>query len=408
MTSVGVSDMEVYVPCYYVLHEELAELRNVPKEKYLIGLGNEKMAIIPNWEDAVTMAANAAIRVLERTGTDPMEIQQLVVSTESGVDYSKAVASYVQELLNIGTRCRVYEVKHACYGGTAGLVNSIDRISRNINSVRKALVIMTDVARYGFNTIGEPTQGAGAVAMLVEKDPKLFEVDTTLNGIFSKNVFDFWRPTGHSVPIVDGKYSIECYLEALSGTIDHLRSNMDMSEDEKLLDYLDYVVYHMPFSKMAKKAHQHVIDVEYPEQSSEEKEITFMNSYHSMVKAGLTGAREVGNIYTGSVYMGLISLLEAEKEKIGGKKVGLFSYGSGCGAEFLVCDINENIHDYIEKIDFNRMIERRKKISIEHYTHIYSKNIEDVIYFPEEVQNFKDEFTRFIFTGIKDNRRQYV
>ena len=197
MSDVGVSEVAIYVPAYYISHEDLAEERNIPKEKFHLGLENYKMAIIPNWEDTVTMAANAALQLLERSGTDPEEIQQMVVSTESGVDYSKAVASYVQELLNIGTRCRIYEVKHACYGGTAGLVNSLDRIYRNTKFNGKAIVIMTDIAWYGFDTPGEPTQGAGAVALLVEKNPKLFSIDTTLNGIFSKNVFDFWRPSGH-------------------------------------------------------------------------------------------------------------------------------------------------------------------------------------------------------------------
>ena len=55
------------------------------------------MSVIPNWEDGVTMAANAAVRLLERTGTNPDEIGQLVVSTESGVDHSKPVASFVQK-----------------------------------------------------------------------------------------------------------------------------------------------------------------------------------------------------------------------------------------------------------------------------------------------------------------------
>jgi len=53
------------------------------------------------------------------------------VSTESGVRSFQTGASFVQGLLKIGERCRVYEIKHACYGGTAGLVNSIDWISRN-------------------------------------------------------------------------------------------------------------------------------------------------------------------------------------------------------------------------------------------------------------------------------------
>ena len=407
MADVGVSDIAIHIPIYYLSHHDLAAARNIPVEKYTVGLGNKTMAIIPNWEDTVTMAANAAWQILNKTGTDPDEIQQMVVSTESGVDYSKPVASYVQGLLKIGTQCRVYEIKHACYGGTAGLINSIDRLSQNSSSTKKALVIMTDIARYGFESLGEPTQGAGAIALLVERGPKFFTVDTSHNGVFSKNVFDFWRPSGHSVPIVDGKYSIECYLTALEGAAQHLRSNLGLKK-ENLFDILDYIIYHMPYSKMAEKAHKCLVEAEYKDLDSSSRERIFEESFKNMVEPGLRGVREVGNIYTGSVYMGLMSLLEEERERVEGKKIGVFSYGSGCGAEFFICDVKPNIKNIIKRLDFIKQLDRRKKISIDHYTHIYSKQDKDVIFFSPEVQNFKDNFTRFVFKGIKDHKRQYI
>jgi hydroxymethylglutaryl-CoA synthase len=408
MVDVGVTDISIYTPRYYLSHQDLAEARGIPVDKFHIGLGNFKMSIIPNWEDSVTMAANAAYQLLKKTDTDPKEIRQMVVSTESGVDYSKPVASYVQELLGIGTRCRIYEVKHACYGGTAGLINSVDRIARTKREKEKALVIMSDIAHYGFESLGEPTQGAGSVAMLVERDPKLFSLDTTQNGIYSKSVFDFWRPSGHAVPVVDGHYSIECYLNALEASAGDLKENMDLDDGTRLIDALDYVVYHMPYCNMAKKAHRHFVDLQYGDTDEEGREKRFKESFQKMVEPGLFGAREVGNIYTGSVYMGLISLLEAEGEKAAGKKVGIFSYGSGCGAEFLICNINEAVGRIIDGLNFKKQLDRREKISIEHYTHIYSKRLQDVKYFPQEARHFKDEYTQFVFTGIEDHKRQYV
>jgi hydroxymethylglutaryl-CoA synthase len=407
MTEVGVSDMAIYVPPFYLAHEDLGRARGVPPEKYHLGLGNYSISILPNWEDGVTMAANAAAQLLEKTGTVPDEIGQLVVSTESGVDHSKPVGSFVQGLLGIGERCRIYEIKHACYGGTAGLVNSIDWISRNCHAPKKALVIMSDIARYAFGSPGEPTQGAGAVALLVERNPRLFSVDTRMNGIFSKDVFDFWRPTGHRVPIVDGKYSIDCYLEALEGAYSHFRSNLGV-EKGKLLEKLDYLIYHMPFSNMAKKAHRHLIDLEYDGLEPAVKERLFAETFARKVEPGLLGARQVGNIYTGSVYMGLISLLETEKEKAEGKRVGIFSYGSGCGAEFFLCQMKSGIGGLIRGLRFQELLERRKKITFEKYVQTYSKSWEETFYHPGEVEVFKDDFTRFVFTGFKDHKRQYL
>ncbi|MEW6442986.1 MAG: hydroxymethylglutaryl-CoA synthase [bacterium] len=404
---VGVSDMAIYIPPLFLAHKQLAEARGVPWEKYGHGLGNEGMAILPNWEDAVTMAANAAAQLLEKTATDPGEVGQLVVSTESGVDHSKPVASFVQGLLGIGSRCRVYEIKHACYGGTAGLVHSLDWMARRNGAAQKALVIMTDVARYAFSSPGEPTQGAGAVALLVEGHPRLFCLDTSLNGIFSRDVYDFWRPTGHRVPIVDGKYSIACYLTALEAAASHLRSNMRIRRGE-LLESLDYIVYHMPFTHMARKAHRRLVEIEYAERDAETRERIFVETFRDKVAPSLLGAREVGNIYTGSVYMGLMSLLVTAGKRMEGSRVGLFSYGSGCGAEFMVCEVNRGIGAILDGLGFAEQLARRKRVTFEQYVQIYSKSSEEILYHPGETEAFKDRFTRFVFTGFKDHKRQYA
>lgn len=406
MADVGVSEMAIYVPGYYLSHEDLARARGIPPEKLRVGLGNVEMSILPSWEDAVTMAANAALQVLERSGTDPNEIRQLVVSTESGVDHSKPVASFVQGLLGIGSRCRVYEVKHACYGGTAGIVHAVDWIARNGVPPRKALVIMTDVARYALGSPGEPTQGAGAVALLIEKDPRLFALDTRLNGIFSKNVFDFWRPTGHRVPIVDGKYSVQCYLEALEGAVTHFRSNLGLGQGE-LLERLDYLVYHMPFAAMARKAHRKLVEVEHPDLAPEARAERERQTFDEKVAPGLLGASRVGNIYTGSVYLGLVSLLETERERAEGKQVGVFSYGSGCGAEFFLCSVREGIGRIVDGFALGDQLDRRRRVTFEQYVQTHSRGAEEVLYHPAEADTFKDRFTRFVFTGFKDHKRQY-
>ena len=113
------------------------------------------------------------------------------------------MASFVQGLLKIGSRCRVYEIKHACYGGTAGIVHSIDWIARNHSLPKKALVIMTDIALYGFGSPGEPTQGAGAVALLVERDPLLCSIDTSLTSNTKP-----WRPRPETSFLRTGSFSI--------------------------------------------------------------------------------------------------------------------------------------------------------------------------------------------------------
>src|SRR2546428_2917450 len=89
---------------------------------------------------------------------------------------------------------------------------------------RRALVIAADIARYALGSRGEPTQGAGAVAMLVGPEPRALVLGEE-TGTYADNVYDFWRPIGRREALVDGKYSVECYLAALAGGLAGGRSD---------------------------------------------------------------------------------------------------------------------------------------------------------------------------------------
>jgi hydroxymethylglutaryl-CoA synthase len=206
---------------------------------------------------------------------------------------------------------------------------------------------------------------------------------------------------------VDGKYSIECYLEALEEAASHFRSNLGIPRGQ-LLGHLDYVLYHMPFTAMASKAHRHLLDVEHANLAHENREALFEETFKIKVEPGLLGAREVGNIYTGSVYMGLASLLETERERVEDKRAGVFSYGSGCGAEFFLCRMKTGISRIIQGMRFQEQLDRRKPVTFEQYVQWYSSSRAQTHYSPEEGEAHKDPFTRFIFIGFKDHKRQYV
>ena len=162
--------------------------------KILDGLGTHIMGVAMPDEDTVTLAARAGRMALESAKVSPEDIGMLVVGTETAVDHSKPVSSFVQGLLGIGQRSRVFETKHACYGGTAALQLSLDWVRSGSARGKKALIICSDIARYGLHTPGEPTQGAGAVALLVSETPSLLALDAGTTGLCAIDVHDFWRP----------------------------------------------------------------------------------------------------------------------------------------------------------------------------------------------------------------------
>lgn len=143
----------------------------------------------PLSQDTISMAANAAAQIL--SDADKAAIDLVILGTESGVDNSKAGALYVQRLLGISNKARVLEIKEACYGATAGLQFAKLHIAQNPKA--KALVIGSDIARYGLDTSGEVTQGAGAVALLVAANPRILALDMR-SAYYSSEINDFWRP----------------------------------------------------------------------------------------------------------------------------------------------------------------------------------------------------------------------
>jgi hydroxymethylglutaryl-CoA synthase len=217
MRDVGIESVSGYLPLYSLALGELAAARGVNPQKYRLGLGLDTMAIAPACEDAVTLAANAAAPLFDRGLVDRDEIGLLLVATESAVDHAKPVSIFVHELLRAQPASRTYELKHACYSGTAALMTATQWIASGASRGRKALVIASDIARYDVRSAGEPTQGAGAVAMVISDVPRQMTVDFRRSGSFAEGVFDFWRPLDRHEALVDGHYSVDCYLRALEG-----------------------------------------------------------------------------------------------------------------------------------------------------------------------------------------------
>ena len=188
---VGIDAIAYHGPEHYIDLSDLAIARGVDPAKYIYGLGQKRMAIATPCEDTVTLAINAGLKAIKNFNVDPSEIGTLVVGTETGIDHSKPVAVYVHEALGLRTSCRTYETKHACFGAMAGLTSACDWITSKRAQGSKALVIAADIARYPLGDPGEPTQGAGAVAMIVSESPRLFSFHPVVTGDFTKQVMDF-------------------------------------------------------------------------------------------------------------------------------------------------------------------------------------------------------------------------
>ncbi|MEL6116913.1 hydroxymethylglutaryl-CoA synthase [Photobacterium sp. SP02] len=385
---VGINRIEFSTTENYLALEKLAEAHQIDPAKYLHGIGQSKMAVPTPDEDTISIAANAAQDVLNTmTPEEVKTISTLIFATETGVDQSKSGAAYLMGLIDIHPNCRAFEVKQACYGGTAGLQMACDMVrARPDESV---LVVACDIARYQQNTPGECTQGAGAVAMLITANPDIIEIDAE-RGCFSADIMDFWRPNQFKHALVDGELSKDAYLNVMASSYQGYLAN-----GGKPLDQLEWLCFHQPFTKMAKKAFEH-LSAQYPEQMADKTDAAYSISQQY--------GREIGNTYTASLYIGLLSLLDNAEQDLTGQTIGFFSYGSGAVGEFFSGTVNKNYRNAINTLANQQKLAARTALSYDTYCQ-YMYQLRDydqanIRYNPTSGSNFR-------LAAIHDNKRVY-
>jgi hydroxymethylglutaryl-CoA synthase len=360
LLKVGIDTLAFYTSRYALDLATLADARMIDAEKYYSGLGQKMMSVPPPGEDVVTMAASAAKQALK--DCDLNSIEMLLFATESGVDQSKAAGIYVHELVGLPPRCRVVELKQACYSATAALQIALPYL--HMYPSKKILLIASDIARYGLGTPGESSQGCGAVAMVLSANPRVLALEPEY-GVMTENVMDFWRPNYLDAALVDGKYSSKLYLSMLEKSWQQYRA----LSGRGLLDHTHFC-YHNPVPRLVEKAHHSLLK---------------MNGYDTdaelsaeQMDTALRYGRQTGNCYTAALYMCLISLLEHEAPDLTGKRIGFYSYGSGCVAEFFSGVVQPGYRDALHTRYHQELLHSRQMLSYDEYAAFYEfRYVED-------------------------------
>ncbi|AMV61645.1 Hydroxymethylglutaryl-CoA synthase [Pediococcus damnosus] len=383
---VGIDRIGFYTSKWYVDMAKLAKARNEEPGKYLIGIGQSKQSVIPNSQDAVTMAANAADQIIDDRNRDQIDL--VLFGTESGVDNSKSAAIYLQHLLQLRSNIQSVELKQACYAMTAGIQLAKDHVLAHPES--KVLVIGSDIARYGLHSAGEPTQGGGAMAMIISANPKILTIEEP-SAHYTADIMDFWRPLYATQAVVDGKYSSQEYIDFFDRTLTEYQAKTQT----KLSD-LQAIVFHLPYTKMGLKALKSVLsktDDRHATQLLREFEYSRIFS------------REVGNLYTGSLYLSLLSLLVNSENLKSGQKIGLFSYGSGAEGEFYVTTLQPGFETAIGGDKVKHLLEDREELSITEYEAMFNSQMS--LSADDFTTHTQIDSAKFYLAGQKGQQRQY-
>ena len=421
--SVGIDDLAIYVPKLYVDYKDFAEARGIDPHKLEYGIGVKKMALVDSNQDPDCMAANACLKLMQKNHLHPEDIGRMYVATETGLDESKAMNSFV-----IGMLEQVYgessfehaggiECKFACVSGSYALYDNTNWIRADENNGKAAIVIVSDIAKYDIGSAGEYTQGAGAVAMLIKKNPRLLAFDQKVTSTVIKNEYDFYRPCGKETPLVNGNYSNLLYLIQVKKAFDSYKEKaiktglIQLKDGESITDHIDLFSVHLPYRRMGEKALAYLLrhewrylprwnqvikevglqetapkdprgtiesilaDTEFMKADEKFRRAFMQTSFYNEVfekkmASSLEASTIIGNLYTASMYMGFRSLLEFEYRKgtdLENKRVGFGSYGSGSSAMVFTGVIQSEYKEIVGGMNLDEEIGPRKKISIDEY-----------------------------------------
>ena len=446
----GIDDIAIYIPQLYLEASDFAKARGLDPGKLSRGLGIEQMAIVDTNQDPACLAANACLKVMQKNKLTPDQIGRLYVATESSFDESKAMNSYVIGMLEqvygqeTFGHCGGIECKFACVSGSYALYDNTNWIRAGEAEDKYALVVVSDIAKYDMGSSGEVTQGAGAIAMLLNDKPRLLAFDRKVTSTSIKNEYDFYRPFGKETPIVHGQYSNLLYLIQVKNALrDYKKKVKDtglikLKEDETILDHVDYLNMHLPYSNMGKKALAYLVRHEWrtlPRWENVIKEIgmdepvpkdprgtiesvladaefmakdhqftklftkteEYVELYESKLASSLIASKMIGNLYTASLYLGFRSSLEFEYQKgvnLDGKRIGFCSYGSGASAMIFSGIIQPEYEQIVKDMNLETEIGPRTKLTLEEYEDLHENKRG-----PEK--NIRSANKEFILTQVK-------
>ena len=356
--------------------------------------------------DIYSFALTVTSRLLKNYNIDTKSIGRLEVGTETMLDKSKSVKTVLMQLFGDNTSIEGVDTINACYGGTNAFFNTVNWIESSAWDGRDAIVVAGDIALYAKGN-ARPTGGAGAIAMLVGPDAPVV-VEPGLRGTYMQHAYDFYKPDLTSeYPYVDGHFSLTCYTRALdaayrdycqreakqaNGTAATNGASSDSSKTP--LDRFDYLAFHSPNCKLVQKSygrllyHDYIANPDAPafaevapelrdmdyEKSLTEKAVekAFMaltkKRYQERVGPGIQVATLCGNMYCASVWGGLASLLSfVDPKDLEGKRIGLFSYGSGLAASFMSFRVNGSVEKIAKTLDLQARLEARRAVPPETY-----------------------------------------
>ena len=251
---------------------------------------------------------------------------------------------------------------------------AINHILSQTSIDAKVLVIATDIARFMIEGAGEaltedwsfaePSSGAGAMAVLVSQQPKIFQVDAGANGFYGYQVMDTCRPTPDG-EAGDSDLSLLSYLDCCENAFREYTKRVEGADYRNTFNLLSF---HTPFGGMVKGAHRQMM-----KKFSDAKAKEIEEDFKLRVKPSMVYCQRVGNIMGATALFSLLSAID-NAEIDSAQRIGVFSYGSGCCSEFISGIFDVNSQEQLNKRNISDQLDQRYSLNMQQYDGLLRSN----------------------------------
>ncbi|MCB9080140.1 MAG: hydroxymethylglutaryl-CoA synthase family protein [Lewinellaceae bacterium] len=205
-------------------------------------------------------------------------------------------------------------------------------------------------------------------------------------------------------PVFDGPYSNQCYQQRIREALNHFQRQNQTGVNEPLTDNWRRLVFHLPYAYQARRMFSEVFLQEakmrgdYADLISEigqaepdQKHFTSIESYREAqgkflsvltkteryrrfvaekIEKGERASSQVGNLYTASLFLSLMSTLESDWQDntaLEGSRLGFFGYGSGSKSKVFTGEVQPQWREVVERFQLFNTLQTRQQLDYSTY-----------------------------------------
>lgn len=332
---IGIVSYGFYLPIWRITTKEIASVwgKNYLEIENSLLVKEKTVASVD--EDSLTMAFESSSLALKNFPFKKEKIEFVFFGSETSPYAVNPASTILAEFLGLKNEYLGSDHQFACKAATGALISGLGLIKSNL--FKYGLVVASDKATGKPHDALEYTAASGSVALIIGKKNVALEIIDQQS--FSSDTPDFWRREGIRYPSHGGRFTGKpSYFYHISQASKLLLKKTKLKPND-----FSYAVFHMPNGK-------------FPQ------EVAFGLGFEKKQIEKSLVVSYLGNSYTASALMGLISVLEEAKT---GDLIFFCSYGSGAGSDAFVFKVTENLEKV--RVSFKSLVENKKYITYPTY-----------------------------------------